>query len=68
MSEFTIPDAGESTCPICNRDWLVTPFDDCLMPACGCYGKNTGPSNPDRVCEECGLAHMAKHSALAVAP
>ena len=49
--------AGYSTCPICNREWLVTPGDDCLMPACGCYGLDATVGNPNRPCEECGTAH-----------
>jgi hypothetical protein len=53
--------AGESTCPICNRHWLVTPNDDCLLPACGCFGGDTSAANPARPCEACGLKHMAKH-------
>ncbi len=50
--------AGESTCPICGRRWLVTPLDDCLLPFCGCYGDDTSAANPDRPCESCGLAHL----------
>jgi hypothetical protein len=49
--------AGQSTCPICGKEWIVTPFDDCFLPACGCYGKDTGPGNPARPCESCGMAH-----------
>ena len=52
-----ITNAGISTCPICKRKWLVTPFDDCLMPNCGCFGFDTGPDNPNRLCENCGLLH-----------
>lgn len=53
--------AGESTCPICQRTWLVTPKDDCLMPACGCFGFDTSASNPSRPCETCGLTHQYAH-------
>jgi hypothetical protein len=49
--------AGTSTCPICNRTWLVTPFDDCLLPDCGCYGFDTSPTNHTRPCEACGITH-----------
>lgn len=56
MSAFH-PDlnAGLSQCPICGRRWVVTPADDCLVPACGHYGDD--PLTGDRPCEECGLAH-----------
>jgi hypothetical protein len=49
--------AGYSTCPMCGRNWLVTPAADCLVPACGCYGDDTGPTNPRRPCHPCGLNH-----------
>jgi hypothetical protein len=49
--------AGQSTCPICGRTWTVSVYDDCLVPACGCYGTSTGADNPSRPCESCGLAH-----------
>ncbi len=49
--------AGMSTCPICERAWLVTPLDDCLVPSCGHYGDDPGASNPDRPCHSCGLSH-----------
>lgn len=45
--------AGETTCPICSRTWTVTPWDDYLIPACGCYGDD--PRNAP--CESCGLRH-----------
>lgn len=48
---------GRSTCPQCGRRWWVTPLDDCLVPACGCYGTDTGADNPERPCHRCGLAH-----------
>jgi len=50
-------DAGWSTCPICGKHWLVTVAEDCLLPACGCYGEDTSENNPDRPCESCGLQH-----------
>ena len=50
-------DAGWSTCPICGKKWLVTIFEDCLLPACGCYGDDTSENNPDRPCERCGIDH-----------
>ena len=49
--------AGTSTCPGCGVTWTVTPARDCMLPACGCYGHDTGPSNPARPCEACGLGH-----------
>ena len=49
--------AGMSKCPICEREWLVTPFDDCMIPACGCYGDDVGATNPARPCDECGTRH-----------
>ena len=49
--------AGYSTCPICGRYWLVTPEDDCLQPACGCYGYDTNEENKYRVCHKCGIKH-----------
>ena len=49
--------AGYSICPICKRKWLVTMFDDCLLPACGCYGDDTSANNPNRPCESCGIKH-----------
>lgn len=60
MSQMPFPEAykmnaGFSVCPVCSRHWLVTPADDCLLPACGCFGHD--PSHGDRPCEACGLAH-----------
>jgi hypothetical protein len=52
--------AGGSTCPICKRTWLVTPWDDCFLPSCGCYG--TDASTGDRPCESCGMAHRRQHA------
>jgi hypothetical protein len=49
--------AGQSTCPICHKTWLVTPYADCMLPACGCYGDDTSANNPNRPCESCGIAH-----------
>jgi hypothetical protein len=48
---------GESTCPMCGRIWIVTPQDDCFLPGCYCYGTDTSEANPNRPCEQCGLAH-----------
>jgi hypothetical protein len=53
--------AGVSKCPICGREWLVTPMDDCMLPACGCYGSDTGPDNPNRPCHRCGTIHAFAH-------
>lgn len=50
-------DVGNSKCPICKREWLVTPVDDCLLPSCGCYGNDAGKNNPNRPCETCGMIH-----------
>lgn len=54
MSE---PNAGWSTCPVCDKRWLVTPQMDCLIPACGCFGHDTSEKNNLRPCEPCGMAH-----------
>lgn len=53
---------GTSTCPICRRHWWVTPLADCLLPACGCYGHDTGAGNPNRPCHPCGLSHALRCS------
>jgi len=50
--------AGKSTCPLCLRAWTVTPFDDCLLPACGHFGDDV--SSPNCPCERCGLAHALR--------
>jgi hypothetical protein len=50
-------DAGYSTCPICNLLWQVTIINDCMLPACGCYGNDTSAKNPNRPCEPCGIRH-----------
>lgn len=55
--EWRYLDAGRSICPVCARSWTVTPLDDCLMPACGCYGHDASHRNPARPCHTCGLAH-----------
>lgn len=60
MSHIPFPvfvsfDAGLSTCPVCGRHWRVVPEDDCLLPACGCFGHD--PSIGNRPCEACGLTH-----------
>jgi len=49
--------AGKSRCPMCGRKWIVTPTDDCLLPACGCFGHDTSELNPNRPCNSCGLNH-----------
>lgn len=56
QSELPV-NAGMSTCPLCQRRWLVTPAADCLLPACGCFGTDTTASNPHRPCHSCGLSH-----------
>lgn len=55
-----VPTAGESTCPVCSRTWTVTPFADCFMPACGCFGFDSSEANPNRPCESCGMSHAWK--------
>lgn len=50
-------DEGYSTCPICGRHWLVTMFDDCFLPVCGCYGNDASAANEHRPCEDCGYHH-----------
>ena len=57
MSDTLELNAGTSTCPICLKFWLVTPQNDCCMPACGCYGSDAGASNTERPCERCGTRH-----------
>lgn len=52
------PNAGWSTCPACQRTWVVTPWADCLLPACGCYGTETGHGN--RPCSPCGMEHARR--------
>ena len=52
--------AGESTCPVCSRTWTVTPLDDCMLPACGCFGDDTTADNPHRICHSCGLGHVLR--------
>lgn len=54
---FAKMDAGISNCPICGRQWRVTPTDDCLMPECGCFGEDVTAKNPHRPCERCGIEH-----------
>jgi hypothetical protein len=49
--------AGMSKCPICQREWLVIPSDDCLMPSCGCFGSDSSRENFNRPCQACGIAH-----------
>jgi hypothetical protein len=45
----------ERECPICGRVWTMTFYDDCLVPACGCYGDSTEAYRVP--CEPCGMAH-----------
>jgi hypothetical protein len=49
--------AGKSKCPLCGREWLVKPFDDCGLPSCGCYGHDISAANPARPCERCSINH-----------
>lgn len=49
--------AGMSTCPLCQRHWLVTPHEDCMLPACGCFGFDYSADNPSRPCTNCGIRH-----------
>jgi hypothetical protein len=49
--------AGTSTCPTCDRTWTVTPSDDCMVPACGCFGSDTSADNLTRPCDSCGTRH-----------
>ena len=49
---------GESTCPICGKEWLVTPMEDCMLPSCGCFGSDTSRTNLGRPCEPCGILHF----------
>lgn len=55
--EFQPMHKGKSACPICSREWTVTPLDDCLLPICGCYGSDTSADNPYRPCQDCGIKH-----------
>jgi hypothetical protein len=41
-------------CPICQRVWTPTPFDDCVLPGCGCFGTELDRDTP---CEGCGITH-----------
>jgi len=61
VSSFWKLSAGYSECPICGKFWLVTPQNDCMMPACGCFGKDFSEANPARPCEDCGKKHMEMH-------
>lgn len=44
----------EMECPICERVWTPTMFDDCCLPACGCFGTELDRNTP---CEPCGISH-----------
>lgn len=44
-----------NTCPLCLRSWEITPYSDCLVPTCGCFGND--PWSGEAPCEPCGLSH-----------
>lgn len=44
----------KNTCPICERTFEVTPWDDYFIPACGCYAHL---EEGGLLCETCGIAH-----------
>jgi len=44
----------EMECPICQRVWTPTMFDDYCLPACGCFGDEPSRNTP---CEPCGISH-----------
>ena len=52
----------EMQCPICTRVWTPTMFDDCLLPACGCFGTELDRATP---CNSCGLSHAWTCSEIA---
>lgn len=45
----------ENTCPVCGRAFTVTPTDDVMLPACGCFDD---PVDHQWPCERCGLEHV----------
>jgi hypothetical protein len=45
----------KNECPSCGRVWTITRWDDCMVPACGCYGDD--PWSGRAPCESCGLSH-----------
>lgn len=49
----------QNTCPICGRTFKITPQDDILVPACGCY--DTAPDG-ELPCEPCGISHVYSHT------
>jgi hypothetical protein len=51
-----IESAGECTCPVCDRTWTVTPYDDFSLPECGCFAGQPEGKSP---CKTCGEQHMA---------
>jgi hypothetical protein len=57
ISRASMTDAGISRCPMCGREWLVVPGDDCFLPACGCFGRDTSATNRARPCFGCGMKH-----------
>lgn len=46
-------------CPVCKRVHEVTPTDDVLLPACGCFGRDL-ESVDAAPCEACGFAHIMR--------
>lgn len=53
-----LDEPGEKECPVCERVWMPTPFDDYFLPSCGCYG--TSHDQRKIPCEACGLPHAWK--------
>jgi hypothetical protein len=51
---FTRENPIELQCPICQRVWVPSMFDDYCLPACGCYGEEATRDTP---CEPCGISH-----------
>lgn len=51
---FTPENPIEMQCPICERVWTPTMFDDCCLPLCGCFGTVMDRDTP---CEPCGISH-----------
>lgn len=44
----------EMECPLCERVWTPSMFDDYMLPACGCFGDEPSRNTP---CEPCGISH-----------
>ena len=55
-----VTDDGWSTCPGCDRTWLVLAHDDVHLPSCGCYGDDWHDGNRHRPCSSCGMKHEAE--------